>query len=72
MEVIHLEPLPNISQSCSIFHTHVSSVTMDVDNEEPPASEEEVFEPQDPRPIKRLSDDVINQIAAAEVGSYFT
>lgn len=29
---------------------------------------EQTFEPQGPRPIKKLSNDVINQIAAAEVG----
>jgi hypothetical protein len=39
---------------------------MDVDPLDTPVAEAE-YEPQGPRPIKKLSNDVINQIAAAEV-----
>lgn len=42
---------------------------MDVDQAgSPEVGAEREFEPQGPRPIKKLSNDVINQIAAAEVG----
>ena len=40
---------------------------MEIDPQEHTQEEEEEYEPAGPRPIKKLSTDVINQIAAAEV-----
>ena len=40
---------------------------MDIDPPGAAEAEEEQYEPQGPRPIRQLSQDVVNQIAAAEV-----
>ena len=53
-------------------HNHCDAMELDEPEPGPGGLSAEEFVPQGPKPIKKLSKDVINQIAAAEVSSLST